>query len=96
MIEESSEIHYFKFMERIVTASEANRSFSELLRGVEHGQSVAVTRHGRTVARIVPAEAAETEAKEARARRLQAYLKRAARRPVIDIGRWSRDDLYQR
>ena len=54
-----------------------------------------MTRHGRTVARIVPAtEAGDDQA--ARAARLKAYLDRAARRPVVDIGSWTRDELYER
>ncbi len=82
-------------MDAAVTASDANRQFSELLRRVERGETVAVTRHGRTVARIVPATEAGDD-RAARAARLRAYLDRAARRPVIDIGPWTRDELYDR
>jgi len=78
-----------------VTASEANRNFSEVLRKVEHGESIAVTRHGRTVARIVPATM-QADEHQARADRRQAYLERAARRPVMQIGSWTRDALYER
>jgi prevent-host-death family protein len=41
-----------------VTAREANQRFSELLRGVEAGRSYVVTKHGRPVARLLPAEGA--------------------------------------
>jgi len=82
-------------MDRSITASAANRNFSEILRQVEHGDSVAVTRHGKTVARIVPT-ADKGDDRAARARRLKAYLERAAQRPVIDIGPWTRDELYER
>lgn len=34
---------------------------SELIRRVEQGEHVAVTNHGRVVARIVPAQATQTE-----------------------------------
>jgi len=36
--------------------SEARRRFSELIRAVESGDSVVVTRRGKPVARIVPVE----------------------------------------
>jgi prevent-host-death family protein len=42
-----------------VTATDAARHFSDLLDAVEHaGESFTVTRSGRVVARIVPAEGA--------------------------------------
>jgi prevent-host-death family protein len=82
-------------MDHSITASAANRNFSEVLRHVEHGESVAVTRHGKTVARIIPA-GDETENRAARKARLKAYLERAAQRPVIDIGPWTRAELYDR
>ena len=41
---------------RTVTATEANRSFSKLLRAVERGERVEITSHGRIVAIIAPAE----------------------------------------
>lgn len=82
-------------MDQSITASAANRNFSEVLRQVEHGDSIAVTRHGKVVARIVPAldEVADCAA---RTERLKAHLDRAAKRPVIDIGPWTRDELYER
>ncbi|MCK6103685.1 type II toxin-antitoxin system prevent-host-death family antitoxin [Brevundimonas sp. EYE_349] len=82
-------------MDQTVTASAANRHFSELLRQVEGGETVAVTRHGKVVARIVPADQ-EADARKAREAALKAYLARAAQRPVIDIGPWTRDELYER
>ena len=39
-----------------VGAFEAKNRLSELLRLVEGGRSVVITRHGRAVARLVPAE----------------------------------------
>ncbi len=41
---------------RTVTATEANRSFSKLLRAVEKGERVEITSHGRKIAVIAPAE----------------------------------------
>jgi prevent-host-death family protein len=79
-------------MNQLIPAAEANRSFSRLLREVQGGQSFVITSHGKAVARIVPCDAAEGARNEARER----LLARLAARPVTDIGRWSRDELYER
>jgi prevent-host-death family protein len=41
-------------MEKQVSAADANRKFSKLLRGVRDGQSYVITSHGKAVAKIVP------------------------------------------
>ncbi len=41
-------------MDEPISATDANRYFSALIRGVQVGQSYVVTSHGRPVARIVP------------------------------------------
>lgn len=43
---------------RIVTATEASRSFAALLDDVEHGEHIVITRSGRRVAEIGPAPVA--------------------------------------
>ena len=63
-----------------VGAFEAKTKFSELLDRVERGEEVVVTRHGKTVARIVPegvqdAEA-EKKAREAKAAAILAEMER--------------------
>lgn len=79
-------------MEEIVSAADANRKFSLILRSVRDGQIFVVTSHGRPVARIVPAEKGETVVSGARA----ALLSRLERQPVIDdAGSWVRDELYE-
>lgn len=77
-------------MEREISAADANRRFSSVLREVREGGSYVVTNHGRPVARIVPADRQEATASAAR----DLLLERLAAQPVVDIGRWSRDDLY--
>ena len=42
-------------MTRSVTVTEANRSFSRIVRDVANGQSYLVTSHGRPLVRITPA-----------------------------------------
>jgi len=76
-------------MKKMVSAAEANRKFSELLRGVRSGHSYVVTSHGRPVARIEPVE------EESRDKAKAALLAHLKSRPVTKpIGRWTRDELY--
>lgn len=78
-------------MEETMSAADANRRFSFLLRGVREGRSYLVTSHGKPVARIVPAGKHEKVA----ARALRTLLSRLEKQPVIEVGRWSRDELYE-
>lgn len=78
-------------MEEAVSAADANRKFSLILRSVREGNSYVVTSHGRPVARIVPAGKNEGVASSARA----ALLSRLERQPVVNAGRWTRDELYE-
>ena len=45
----------WKCVMRKVLATEAKTRLAELLRSVEHGETVAITRHGSTIAHLVPA-----------------------------------------
>lgn len=75
----------------VVSASEANRSFSTLLRQVALGQRFTVLSHARPVATIAPA--AESTASLGVSRR--ALLTRLATQPASGEPRsWQRDDLY--
>ena len=78
-------------MEKAVSAADANRKFSKLLREVREGRSYVVTSHGRAVARIVPVESNGNTARGARA----ALLKRLRSERAVKIGRWTRDELYE-
>jgi len=78
-------------MEKVVSAADANRMFSKLLRAVREGQSYVVTSHGKAVAKIVPTEKNGGLTRGARA----ALVKRLRSERVVTIGRWSRDELYQ-
>lgn len=51
---------------REVQAAEAKARFAELLHTVEYGETVAITRHGRAIAHLVPAQGQEVaDGKEA-------------------------------
>jgi len=77
-------------VEKAVSAADANRKFSQLLRGVREGESYVVTAHGRPVARIIPVLRTTAVGDRARA----GLLKRLRRTAVVDVGRWTRDELY--
>ncbi|MDB5398069.1 MAG: type toxin-antitoxin system prevent-host-death family antitoxin [Rhodopila sp.] len=79
-------------MDQAISAAEANRSFSRLLREVREGRSYVVTAHGKPVARIVPCDDADAERGMARSRLLQ----RLGTQTAVDVGPWTRDELYER
>ena len=65
---------------REVAASKARARFAELLRQVEYGETVVITRHGRAVAHLTPPPDHDSETREAAVARFRAWRKR--RRPV--------------
>ncbi len=77
-------------MDKIVSAAEANRRFSQLLRSVREGDSYVVTAHGKPVAKIVPANRDEGMMERARA----LLLARLRSQRALNAGRWFRDELY--
>jgi prevent-host-death family protein len=80
-------------MGRIVSATDANRCFSVLLRRVcEEGQSFTVTSQGEHVARLLPCTPADAGRLAAR----HALLRRLADQPAIDARPWTREELYDR
>ena len=79
-------------MEEAVSAADANRQFSQLLRGVRDGHSYVVTSHGRPVARLVPVGKADGRSSIARA----SLLSRLESQSVVVVEPWTRDELYQR
>lgn len=78
-------------VDEAISAADANRRFSFLLRGVRAGRSYVVTSHGKPVARIIPAGKHDDIASSARS----ALLSRLEKQPVIKAGRWTRDELYE-
>jgi prevent-host-death family protein len=74
-----------------ISAAIANRDFSALLRKVRGGASFVVTSHGRPVARIVPVAEGAGLAGSAR----KTLFQRLEAAPVVEAGRWTRDDLYE-
>lgn len=75
-----------------ISAAEANRQFSRLLRGVREGATYIVTAHGRPVARIGPVGPEAVAVPAARV----ALFDRLRAQATTDAGRWTRDELYER
>lgn len=79
-------------MDETVSAADANREFSRLLRGIREGRSYTVTSHGQPVARLVPLT-------DGSASRKQAYEKLLARlhsQPALNLSRATRDEMNER
>jgi len=64
-----------------IGAFEAKNRLSELLQRVENGEEVTITRHGRPVARLVPAAAT---ADQDRIREAVDWLKRTRKKRKLD------------
>ena len=79
----------------IISAAEANRQFSKLLRAAREGRRVTITSHGEPVAELGPVTGGDPEAARRREahRALMTHLNQT---PVAAIEPWSRDELYER
>ena len=79
-------------MEKAISAANANRNFSQLLREVREGRTYVVTIHGKPVARIAPVQSKQGKVGDSRG--WGRLLRRVRKQPVMNIGRWTRADLY--
>jgi prevent-host-death family protein len=77
-------------MEKNISAAQARRAFSAVLRRVRQGQAFVVTLRGRPVARIVPAAADDTIAHVA----TTTLFRRLSSAKVQQLRGWPRDELY--
>ena len=82
-------------MEKSVSAADANRKFSELLRGVRKGRSYVVTSHGEPVAKLVPATQDARAAAEGRSALLARLKSQAVPKGAKARRGWTRDELYE-
>jgi prevent-host-death family protein len=74
---------------KVITATEANRSFSKLLAEAAGGKTIGISVRGKVVARIV-AEPQQIDAE----RRKQLHIERLRSQLPIKATRGSRDELY--
>ncbi len=80
---------------KIVTASEANRQFSKLLREVQDGEIVTITSHGKVVARLSAAD--EQDEREKRREAMKKLLQHLQSKPEPEmrmLGKFNRDWAY--
>jgi prevent-host-death family protein len=82
-------------MQEIRVGEEANQQFSRILRDVEAGAEIIVTRRGRPVARILPTQLSRerrlTPEQEAAHARSMARLRKGW---DLGGGKFNRDELY--
>jgi prevent-host-death family protein len=76
---------------KTVTAAEANRNFSALLREARHGEVYVVLSRGKPVATIGPAVSMDT----ARLAAKETLLARLQNQDVTGARTWTRDELYE-
>ena len=80
-------------MSEFISAAEANRYFSKVIRDVrEEGRTYVVTSHGTPVAKIIPVVDENDNVIRERAKQL--LLERLRKQPVMNLPRFSRDELY--
>lgn len=70
---------------REIQASEAKAHLSQLLDAVERGEAVAITRHGRRVARIVPERDRGREESERAIETIREIRQRTKKVPIAEI-----------
>jgi prevent-host-death family protein len=78
-------------MEKVVSAADANRKLSQLLRNVRRGRTYVVTSHGKPIAKISPIDGSRRIEASARA----TLLIRLRRQSLTKAVRWTRDKLYE-
>ena len=78
-------------MSETITATEANREFSRILREVRDGKTYVITSHGQPVARLAPTAEDELAREEAR----RQLFERLRSQPPRTVEPWTRDELYE-
>ena len=58
---------------REVRATEAKAHLAELLRAVEHGETVAITRHGKAIAHLTPAQDQDRDSRRSAVERFRSH-----------------------
>ena len=76
---------------KTVTAAEANRQFSRVLREIGQGETFTVLSRGKVVATIAPAKFVDTRRDAAKA----ALLERLRKLKASGVRKWTRDELYE-
>jgi prevent-host-death family protein len=77
---------------KTVTAADANRQFSRVLREVAHGETFTVISRGRPIANIIPVKAVTAQRHAAKT----TMLNRLKTQTITGARNWTRDELYER
>ncbi|WP_321492502.1 type II toxin-antitoxin system prevent-host-death family antitoxin [uncultured Desulfobacter sp.] len=75
---------------KTITASNANRKFSSLLRDVNNGEDITITSRGKPVAKIIPVKSTVMQKKAMK----NLLLSRLKTQAVTGFRNWTRDELY--
>lgn len=75
---------------KTISAADANRHFSRVLREVAQGELVTVVSRGRPVATIAPVRGSGRERQAAK----HMLLERLRSQPAAGARTWTRDELY--
>jgi prevent-host-death family protein len=76
---------------KTISAGDANRHFSSLLRDVATGEIITVLSRGKPVATLSPARSADAQRQLARL----SLLERLRQQKVSGVRNWTRDELYE-
>lgn len=74
-----------------ITSTEANRKFSRMLADARKGRSTDITMRGKVVAKLVPV----SEDEAAREAEWQKHLDELRKRPVLNLPRATREEMYE-
>ena len=77
-----------------ITATEAKAHLADLLRSVESGETIAITRHGKAVAHLVPAHAVQHSAQRSALEHFETRRERwkPAQATLDEILAWRHED----
>lgn len=76
----------------VITSNEVKKRFAEVLRKVESGQEIGITRHGKLIAKLLPCET-EPSIKQTAVQKLKAFRKHklAAGKSIAD---WRNEERH--
>jgi prevent-host-death family protein len=77
---------------KTVTATEANRRFSEFLKEASEGEEITIESRGKPIAELTPARKADKSRLAARRR----LFERLRNSESTVVGGWTREELYDR
>lgn len=82
-------------MNRRVSTVEVKENLSSILHEIEEGETFLIVSNGEPVARILPVEKGEFLSDQDRARAHRELLEHLRQVKAIDIGPWTRAELYE-